>query len=131
LEAAERFLDLGGCPLRQRSGSRGVIGRRARGWAFELSRRARARAAKSLRRSSRCLTGASARRPARCLASHASAILSPMTADNDPTPEPAIFSAGLTPHRSLRRNGLWAVMLVTGGISLVAGTSSPPAVPWP
>src|SRR5262245_43241814 len=46
-----------------------------------------------------------------------------MTPDNDPTPEPAIFSAVLTPHRSLSRKGFLALMLLAGGISLVTGTT--------
>jgi len=54
-----------------------------------------------------------------------------MTADNDPTPEPAIFSAVLTPRRSLSRNGFLALMLVAGGISLVTGTTFLLAGAWP
>src|SRR5262249_57133971 len=68
---------------------------------------------------------------ARCLASHGSGILSLMTPDNVPTPEPAIFSAVLTPHRSLSRNGFLALMLLAGGISLVTGTTFLLAGAWP
>ena len=54
-----------------------------------------------------------------------------MTPDNDPTREPAIFSAVLTPHRSLSRKGFLALMLVAGGISLVTGTTFLLAGAWP
>ncbi|HEU4358296.1 MAG TPA: DUF2244 domain-containing protein [Xanthobacteraceae bacterium] len=54
-----------------------------------------------------------------------------MTPDNDPTPEPAIFSAVLTPHRSLSRKGFLALMLLAGGISLVTGTTFLLAGAWP
>src|SRR6266576_2616590 len=54
-----------------------------------------------------------------------------MPPDNDPTREPAIFSAVLTPHRSLSRKGFLALMLVAGGISLVTGTTFLLAGAWP
>ena len=46
-----------------------------------------------------------------------------MSADNDRAREPTIFSAVLTPHRSLTRNGFLVLMLVLGGISLATGTA--------
>ena len=50
-----------------------------------------------------------------------------MAPDNDPAQElaqePAIFSAVLTPHRSLSRKGFLALMLVVGGASLALGTT--------
>jgi uncharacterized membrane protein len=50
-----------------------------------------------------------------------------MTSCNDPCaefhpPEPALFSALVTPHRSLSRAGFLIVMAAVGGISFVAGT---------
>jgi uncharacterized membrane protein len=44
-----------------------------------------------------------------------------MTLGNDPAPEPTLFSAILTPYRSLSGAGFLAVMLAVGGISFVAG----------
>ena len=41
--------------------------------------------------------------------------------DNDPHAEPTLFSAMLTPHRSLGRHRLSAVMALLGGVSFVAG----------
>jgi uncharacterized membrane protein len=43
-----------------------------------------------------------------------------MIEDNDP-PEPEIFSAVITPHRSLGSTGFLVLMLLVGGISFVAG----------
>jgi uncharacterized membrane protein len=66
-----------------------------------------------------------------------------MPTDNDPTrkstevsteastAEPAIFSAVLTPHRSLGRTGFIVLMLVLGGISLVTGMVFLLAGAWP
>ena len=44
-----------------------------------------------------------------------------MSADNDPPAEPTIFSAVLTPHRSLGPTGFVIFMAVLGGISFVSG----------
>jgi uncharacterized membrane protein len=41
--------------------------------------------------------------------------------DNDAPPEPTLFSAKLTPHRSLGRQGFLLVMLAVAGISFAAG----------
>ena len=54
-----------------------------------------------------------------------------MPPDNDLIREPTIFSAVLTPHRSLSRKGFLALMLVAGGISLVTGTTFLLAGAWP
>ena len=54
-----------------------------------------------------------------------------MPADNDRTQEPTIFSAVLTPHRSLSRNGFLILMLVMGGISLATGMAFLLAGAWP
>jgi uncharacterized membrane protein len=43
------------------------------------------------------------------------------TADNDHGPEPTLFSAIITPHRSLNSTGFLVVMLLVGGFSFVAG----------
>jgi uncharacterized membrane protein len=44
-----------------------------------------------------------------------------MASDNDQNPEPTIFSAVLTPNRSLSPTGFLIFMLVLGGISFAAG----------
>jgi uncharacterized membrane protein len=54
-----------------------------------------------------------------------------MPADNDRTGEPTIFSAVLTPHRSLSRGGFLVLMLVLGGISLATGIAFLLAGAWP
>src|SRR5262249_29210428 len=101
-------------------------------------RRARGRARRprrALRGSAGRLAGGSAGHPARCLASHSFGIVSSMAPDNDPAQElaqePAIFSAVLTPHRSLSRKGFLALMLVAGGASLALGTTFLLAGAWP
>jgi uncharacterized membrane protein len=48
--------------------------------------------------------------------------MSRMMQDNEPTPEPTLFSAIITPHRSLSRAGFLVVMLLIGGVSFVGGT---------
>ncbi len=42
-----------------------------------------------------------------------------MSPDNDPNPEPTLFSATITPHRSLSRTGFLLVMALIGGISFI------------
>lgn len=44
-----------------------------------------------------------------------------MNDDNDAIDEPAIFSAVITPHRSLGSTGFLVLMIAIGGISFVAG----------
>ena len=44
-----------------------------------------------------------------------------MTPDNVDDLEPTIFSAMLTPHRSLGRVGFLILMLLFGGISFITG----------
>ncbi len=41
--------------------------------------------------------------------------------DNDPGPEPTLFSAIITPHRSLNGTGFLLVMLLVSGFSFIAG----------
>ncbi len=57
--------------------------------------------------------------------------MSAMTAGNDPSQEPAIFSAVLTPHRSLSPTGFLLLMLVLGGISFAIGIMFLLAGAWP
>ncbi len=45
-----------------------------------------------------------------------------MTQDNEPNSEPTLFSAIITPHRSLSRAGFLLVMMLIGGVSFVGGT---------
>src|SRR5882724_5138615 len=59
-----------------------------------------------------------------------------MTSRNGPpaefhAPEPALFSAVVTPHRSLSRAGFLIVMAALGGISFVAGTAFLLLGAWP
>jgi uncharacterized membrane protein len=54
-----------------------------------------------------------------------------MSLDNDSDREPTIFSAVLTPHRSLGPTGFLLFMLVLGGISFVSGMVFLLAGAWP
>jgi uncharacterized membrane protein len=54
-----------------------------------------------------------------------------MTADNDLTREPTIFSAVLTPHRSLSPAGFLIFMAVLGGASFITGVVFLIAGAWP
>jgi uncharacterized membrane protein len=54
-----------------------------------------------------------------------------MSPDNDPNTEPTIFSAIITPHRSLSRTGFLVLMLAIGGISFAAGIAFLMAGAWP
>jgi len=54
-----------------------------------------------------------------------------MAADNAANDEPTLFSAVLTPHRSLGRTGFVVLMALIGGISLVAGLVFFIAGAWP
>lgn len=54
-----------------------------------------------------------------------------MSPDNDRRAEPTIFSAVLTPHRSLGRTGFLVLMLVLGGANLITGLVFLLAGAWP
>ena len=54
-----------------------------------------------------------------------------MSLDNDSDREPTIFSAVLTPHRSLSPTGFLLFMLVLGGISFATGMAFFLAGAWP
>ena len=54
-----------------------------------------------------------------------------MSRNNDPDREPTIFSAVLTPHRSLSPAGFLIFMAVLGGISFVTGMVFLLAGAWP
>jgi uncharacterized membrane protein len=54
-----------------------------------------------------------------------------MTRDNDPPGEPTIFSAVITPHRSLTSTGFLVLMLAIGCISFAAGIAFLIAGAWP
>jgi uncharacterized membrane protein len=54
-----------------------------------------------------------------------------MACDNDHSRERAIFSAVLTPHRSLSRPGFFLLMTVLGGMSFVTGMVFLLAGAWP
>ena len=45
----------------------------------------------------------------------------PARTDNDPLAEPTLFSAIITPHRSLSGTGFLAVMALVGGFSFIGG----------
>ncbi|MGH6725282.1 MAG: DUF2244 domain-containing protein, partial [Pseudolabrys sp.] len=53
-----------------------------------------------------------------------------MTTDNDEL-EPTIFSAVLTPYRSLPQVGFLVLMLVFGGISFISGVAFLMMGAWP
>lgn len=54
-----------------------------------------------------------------------------MTPDNDTGREPTIFSAVITPHRSLGKTGFLVLMWTVAGISFAAGTLFLMAGAWP
>jgi len=54
-----------------------------------------------------------------------------MTSGNDASTEAPLFSATITPHRSLGRKGFIAVMCAIGGISFIAGMVFLIAGAWP
>jgi uncharacterized membrane protein len=54
-----------------------------------------------------------------------------MTSSNDSVPESPLFSATITPHRSLGRKGFIAVMCAIGGLSFIAGLVFLIAGAWP
>lgn len=54
-----------------------------------------------------------------------------MSSDNDPHREPTIFSAVLTPHRSLGPTGFVVLMAALAGISFIAGMVFLIAGAWP
>jgi uncharacterized membrane protein len=54
-----------------------------------------------------------------------------MTADNADTLEPTIFSAVITPHRSLARTGFWILIGAYGLVSFVAGVVFLMMGAWP
>jgi uncharacterized membrane protein len=54
-----------------------------------------------------------------------------MNHDNDPNSEPTLFSAVITPHRSLSRTGFLLVMLLVGSISFVGGVVFYVIGAWP
>ena len=60
-----------------------------------------------------------------------SGILTAMTADNDDELEPTIFSALITPHRSLSATGFFLLMAGYGLLSFVAGLACMLAGAWP
>ena len=62
-----------------------------------------------------------------------SGILSAMTADNTISGElePTLFSATITPHRSLGQAGFLVLMLVFGGVSFCTGVAFLLMGAWP
>ena len=54
-----------------------------------------------------------------------------MTADNADDLEPTIFSATLTPHRSLGHIGFLVLMLLFGGVSFITGVLFLVIGAWP
>jgi uncharacterized membrane protein len=57
--------------------------------------------------------------------------MSRMSNDNDALAEPAIFSAVITPHRSLTPRGFLILMLCLGGLSFVSGVVCVSIGAWP
>ncbi len=54
-----------------------------------------------------------------------------MTPGNDHSSEPTLFSAILTPHRSLNATGFLIVMMLVGGVSFAAGMTFLLMGAWP
>ena len=54
-----------------------------------------------------------------------------MTPNNDPKPDTPLFSAVMTPNRSLGKRGFGVLMLLVAGISFVAGIVFAIAGAWP
>ncbi len=54
-----------------------------------------------------------------------------MNVDNDPNSEPTLFSAVMTPHRSLGEGGFVIMMLMVAGVSFIAGLAFLMAGAWP
>jgi len=54
-----------------------------------------------------------------------------MSSDNDAFAEPTIFSAIITPHRSLNSTGFLILMLIIGGFSFVSGMMFLVIGAWP
>ena len=54
-----------------------------------------------------------------------------MTPNNDPNPDTPLFSAMMTPNRSLGKRGFGILMLAVAGISFVAGLVFAIAGAWP
>jgi uncharacterized membrane protein len=54
-----------------------------------------------------------------------------MSGDNEAFPEPTIFSAIITPHRSLGSTGFLVLMLCIGGVSFIAGVMFLLIGAWP
>lgn len=54
-----------------------------------------------------------------------------MTMDNESAAEPTIFSAIITPHRSLPQTGFIVLMVLVGGVSFIAGMMFFIAGAWP
>lgn len=50
---------------------------------------------------------------------------------NDPNSEPTLFSARITPHRSLNHTGFLLVMLLVGGVSFIGGLAFFLIGAWP
>src|SRR5580698_5734952 len=111
-ETAERFFDLGLGPLRQFAVDGFGVGFGLRFAALQPRRVALAGGLQSLLRL--LLLG--------CFARHLAGIITAMADDtSDPPAEPTLFSAIITPHRSLSSTGFLIFMLCIGGISFAAG----------
>lgn len=54
-----------------------------------------------------------------------------MTANNDPNPDTPLFSAVMTPNRSLGRRGFTILMVTVTGLSFIAGLVFAIAGAWP
>ena len=131
-ETPERFLDLGRCPLCKRAGGGFLVGGDAGMRPFEPSGPRAARATRRLSPRALGLTRFAAIRPAAiCFPGHGFRIVTTMTADNEPPRETEIFSAVLTPHRSLGRRGFLVLMAILSGFSFVTGLVFFLAGAWP
>jgi uncharacterized membrane protein len=125
LEAPERFLYFRRCPLRQRAGGGlSIRGDALPDW-LERGRFPRASRPRALGGAARGLSRGLGSRFATfcaiCFASHGLRIVNHMSCDNDAKGDLTIFSAVLTPQRSLSQRGFLCFMLILGGVSFTTG----------
>jgi len=131
-EAPKRFLDLGRCPLCKRAGGGFLVGDDAGMRPFEPGGPRAAGATGGQHPCALGLTRLAAIQPgAICFPGHDFRIVTTMTADNEPPRETEIFSAVLTPHRSLSRRGFLVLMAILGSFSFVTGVVFFLAGAWP
>jgi len=131
LKPPERFLYFRCCPLRERAGGGLSVRGDALSGGLDRGRFPHARRPQSLGGAARGLGSHFAASYAICFTSHGLRIVNLMSCDNDAKGDLTIFSAVLTPQRSLSRRGFVFFMLILGGVSFTAGMFFLIAGAWP